>query len=56
MANDPTIAGGAFGDAPHTVHLLGPAGEIWRNERPLGKAALAASLLTHLSLAAGDCQ
>jgi len=54
VANDPTAAGGAFGDAPHTVHLLGPAGEVWFNERPLGKATLAALLLSQLARAAGD--
>ncbi len=45
VANDPTAAGGSFGDAPHSVHLLGPDGEIWHNAEPLGKPALAAALL-----------
>jgi phosphopantothenoylcysteine decarboxylase/phosphopantothenate--cysteine ligase len=54
VANDPTAEGGAFGDAPHSVHLIGPGGEIWRNEAPLGKQDLAAALLAELARAAGS--
>ena len=52
VANDPTAAGAAFGDAPHSVHLLGPDGEVWRNDEPRDKAALAAALLVQLARAA----
>jgi len=52
VANDPTAAGSGFGDAPHSVHLLGPGGEVWANERPLGKDDLAGELLDRLAAAA----
>jgi phosphopantothenoylcysteine decarboxylase/phosphopantothenate--cysteine ligase len=48
VANDPTGADGAFGEAPHSVVLLGAAGEVWRNEAPLDKPALAGALLAAL--------
>ena len=48
VANDPTASGGAFGDAPHSVHLLGPEGEVWCNAEPADKPALAAALLVYL--------
>ncbi len=48
VANDPTATGGAFGDAPHSVVLLGPSGEVWRNTEPASKDALAAELLARL--------
>jgi phosphopantothenoylcysteine decarboxylase/phosphopantothenate--cysteine ligase len=53
VANDPTTAGGSFGDAPHSVHLLGPGGEVWRNDAPAAKASLAVDLLAQLAAAAG---
>ena len=53
VANDPTAAGGAFGDAPHSVHLIGAEGELWRNDAPLNKQDLAAALLAELARAAG---
>lgn len=53
VANDPTTAGGSFGDAPHSVHLLGPGGEVWRNDAPAAKASLAVDLLAQLAVAAG---
>lgn len=53
VANDPTAEGGAFGDAPHRVHLVGPVGPIWSNDQPLGKAELAAELLRRLATAEG---
>jgi len=49
VANNPTATGGAFGDAPHTVHLLGAAGEIWHNDEPRSKADLAAAILAELA-------
>jgi phosphopantothenoylcysteine decarboxylase / phosphopantothenate---cysteine ligase len=49
VANDPTAAGGSFGEHPHTVHLVGPAGEAWHNEQPLPKRELAAALLARLA-------
>ncbi len=49
VANDPTGQDGAFGDAPHSVHLLGPDGEIWRNDTPCDKDTLAGMLLTRLA-------
>ncbi len=52
VANDPTAAGGGFGDVPHTVHLIGPQGEIWRNPEPRRKDELAAALLDQLARAA----
>jgi phosphopantothenoylcysteine decarboxylase/phosphopantothenate--cysteine ligase len=57
VANDPTAPGGGFGEVPHTVHLLGPCGEVWRNEQPLGKDMLAAELLAQLARASagGGC-
>ncbi len=53
VANDPTAPGGSFGDRPHTVHLLGPEGEVWRNETPLPKRAIAAALVARLAQLAG---
>lgn len=53
VANDPTDAGGAFGDAPHRVHLVGAGGPVWSNDRPLGKAELAAELLRCLAAIEG---
>lgn len=53
VANDPTGADGAFGDAPHRVHLVGSGGPIWSNDRPLNKAELAAELLRRLAVAEG---
>lgn len=49
VANDPTGAGGSFGDGPHTVHLVGPGGEVWRNQQPLPKRELAPLLLAELA-------
>jgi phosphopantothenoylcysteine decarboxylase/phosphopantothenate--cysteine ligase len=53
VANDPTAEGGAFGDAPHRVHLVGPGGPVWSNDLPLGKAELAAELLRRLAMVEG---
>jgi phosphopantothenoylcysteine decarboxylase/phosphopantothenate--cysteine ligase len=53
VANDPTAAGGSFGDAAHTVHLIGPEGEVWSNAEPAAKSALARSLLAELARATG---
>ncbi|MEZ4388009.1 MAG: bifunctional phosphopantothenoylcysteine decarboxylase/phosphopantothenate--cysteine ligase CoaBC [Candidatus Krumholzibacteriia bacterium] len=53
VANDPTAAGGAFGDQPHSVHLIGPAGPVWTNAEPGSKADLALGLLRQLALAEG---
>ena len=49
VADDPTAAGAGFGDAPHTVHLLGPGGEVWTNPQPLGKDELARELVDRLA-------
>lgn len=49
VANDPTAPGGGFGDVPHTIHLLGPSGEVWRNEKPCSKDELAGELLARLA-------
>jgi phosphopantothenoylcysteine decarboxylase/phosphopantothenate--cysteine ligase len=53
VANDPTATGGSFGEGRHSVHLLGPDGEVWRNDEPADKATLAAALLVQLARAAG---
>lgn len=54
VANDPTAAGAGFGARPHSVHLLGPAGEVWHNPQPLPKLELAAELLTRLAAASAS--
>ncbi len=51
VANDPTADGGAFGDAPHTVHLIGPDGPAWSSPGPTNKAELAAALLREIARA-----
>ncbi|MBD3221506.1 bifunctional phosphopantothenoylcysteine decarboxylase/phosphopantothenate--cysteine ligase CoaBC, partial [bacterium] len=51
VANDPTATGGAFGDAPHTVHLIGPDGPAWSSPEPATKARLAAALLREIARA-----
>lgn len=53
VANDPTAVGGAFGDSPHTVHLVGPDGVAWTNDQPMAKAELAVSILRELAQAEG---
>lgn len=55
VANDPTAVGGAFGDAPHTVHLIGSEGVVWSSPEPMAKTALAVALLDHLA-ASGELQ
>ncbi len=53
VANDPTVAGSGFGDGPHRVFLLGPAGLIWDSgSHP--KRDLARGLLDHLGGDAAD--
>jgi len=53
VANDPTAAGGAFGDGLHTVHLMGADGPVWTNTEPVAKSELAASILRELAAAEG---
>ena len=53
VANDPTAPGSGFGDGPHRVFLLGPAGLLWDSgSHP--KRDLARGLLDHLGGDAGQ--
>jgi hypothetical protein len=53
LANDPTAAGGRFGDGEHQVVLIGPGGVLWESPS-LPKPRLAVEILDRLESARRD--